>query len=73
MNAPAAHLDEEEDVQPGQPGRVYSEEVAGQDLVGVLADELTPSPLAPARGGQQAMTAEHPAHGLVGAAITQLV
>jgi hypothetical protein len=72
VNATAANLDKEEDIEPGQPDRVDGEEVAGQDLVGVLVDELAPRSLTAARGWQQAMTAKHPAHGLVGAAMAHL-
>jgi hypothetical protein len=42
VDATAAELDEEEDIEPGQPDGVDGEEVGGQDLVGVLADELAP-------------------------------
>src|SRR5262249_54114118 len=48
------------------------EEVRGQDLVGVLSDELPPRALAAARRRLQAMAAGHLANGHVGAAVTQL-
>ena len=47
--ATAAHLNEEEDGEPGRPDRVHGEEVGCQDLLGVLADEVAPGPLAAAR------------------------
>ncbi|HKF18394.1 MAG TPA: hypothetical protein VKF14_14535 [Candidatus Dormibacteraeota bacterium] len=39
MHATAADLNEEEDVELGEPDGVDEEEVAGQHLVGMLADE----------------------------------
>src|SRR5215472_13899882 len=72
VNPPATDLDKEEDVEPGQPDCVHGEEVAGQDLVGVLVDELAPGPLAAPRGGRQTVAAEHFADGPVGAAMAQL-
>ena len=42
MDATAAHLDEEQHVEPGQPDRVDDEEVDREQLVGVLMDELAP-------------------------------
>jgi hypothetical protein len=42
MDATAAHLDEEQHVEPGQPDRVDDEEVDRQQLVGVLTDEVAP-------------------------------
>jgi uncharacterized protein (DUF2236 family) len=72
MNSAAAHLYKEEDVEAGQPDRVYGEEVRGQDLVGVMANELPPRALAAARCRLQAMAAEHLADDEVGTAVTQL-
>ncbi|HKA12413.1 MAG TPA: hypothetical protein VKI99_18270 [Candidatus Dormibacteraeota bacterium] len=72
VNAPAADLDKEEDVEPGQPDCVHGEEVAGQDLIGVLVHELAPGPLTSTRGGRQTVAAEHFADGPVGAAMAQL-
>src|SRR5215467_10827427 len=46
MDTATADLDEEQHVQPGQQDGVDHEEVGGQDLIGVLADELAPSALA---------------------------
>ena len=65
VNAAAAELDEEEDVEPGQPDGVDGEEVGGQDLVGMLADELAPGALAAARGREEAIAAEDLADGEV--------
>ncbi len=42
MDATAAHLDEEQHVEPGQPDRVDDEEVDREQLVGVLTDEVAP-------------------------------
>jgi len=72
VNATAAHFNEEEDVEPRQPDRVHGEEVGCQDLVGVLADELAPGPLAAARCRLQAMASEHLAHGEMGTPVAQL-
>ena len=54
VDAATADLDEEQRVRSGQPDGVYHEEVGRQDLIGVLADELAPSPMAaaPAAGVQ---------------------
>ena len=71
MNSAAAHLYKEENVEPGQPDRVYAEEVRGEDLVGVLTNELPPGALAAAWCRLQAMASEHLAHGEVGTAVTQ--
>ena len=62
---------EEEDVEPGQPDCVHGEEVAVQDLVSVLVDELAPGPLTSTRGRRQTVAAEHFADGPVGAAMAQ--
>lgn len=37
VDAPAPDLDEEEDVEPLQPGGLDREEVGGQELLGMLA------------------------------------
>jgi hypothetical protein len=42
MDATAAHLDEEQHVEPGQPDRVDDEEVDREQLVGMLTDEVAP-------------------------------
>src|SRR5215472_6357790 len=72
VNAAAADLNEEEDVEQAQPDRVHGEEVAGQDLVGVLVDELAPGALAAARRREHAVAAQHPLHGLVRATVAEL-
>ena len=72
VNPSAADLDKEEDVEPGQPDCVHGEEVAGQDLVGVLVHELAPGALTSTRGGRQTVAAEHFADGPVGAGMAQL-
>jgi hypothetical protein len=72
VNTAAADLDEEEDVEPGQPDGVDGEEVGGQDLVGVLANELAPGALASPRSWRQTVSAEHLADGEVGAAVAEL-
>lgn len=69
VDAAAAELDEEEDVEPGQPDRVDDEEVGGQDLVGMLADELTPRAVAASGSREQVVSAEDVADGDVGAAV----
>jgi hypothetical protein len=51
-------LDEEQHVQPLQPHGVDSEEVAGEDPGGLLAQERLPGRRGPARGRVQSMTAE---------------
>ena len=51
---------------------VDHEQVGGQDLIGVLADELAPAPVAGLRRRCKAVMAQHPADGQVGAAMTQL-
>src|SRR5215472_4801518 len=72
VNSTAADLDEEENVEPGQPDRVHQEEVTGQHLVGVLADELAPGALAATGSRRQVVATEHLADGEVGASITEL-
>src|SRR5262249_2472916 len=71
MNSAAAHLYKEEDVEPGQPDRVHGDEIRGQDLAGVLTNELAPGALASPRCWLQAMAAEHLADGEVGTAVAQ--
>jgi hypothetical protein len=51
---------------------INSEEVGGQDLVGMLAQELPPAGPGSKRRRWQAMAAEDTANGLVGAAHTEL-
>src|SRR5262249_49112109 len=48
VNATAADLDPEEEVEQGHTEGVHADEHTGQQLVGVLADELAPAALAPA-------------------------
>jgi hypothetical protein len=71
VDAAAGELDEEEDVEPGQPDGVDGEEVGGQDLVGMLADELVPGALAAAWSREQAVAAEDLADGEVRAAMAE--
>ena len=71
VDATAAELDEEEDVEPGQPDGVDGEEVGGQDLVGVLADELAPGALAAPGSREQVVSAEDLADGEVGTAVAE--
>src|SRR5262249_25312057 len=72
VNATAADLDEEEEVEPGHPDRVDAEEVTGQHLVGVLADELAPGALAALGSRRQVVATEHLADGEVGALVPKL-
>jgi hypothetical protein len=65
VNAAAADLDEEEDVELGQPGGVDDEEVDCEEMVSMLAEELVPRALAATRSGRQAMAAEQAADGEV--------
>jgi hypothetical protein len=58
VDAAAADFDEEQDVELGQPDGVDDEEVGGEEVVGVLADELAPGALAATRSGREAMAAE---------------
>ena len=71
VDAAAAELDEEEDGEPGQPDRVDGEEVGGQDLVGMLANELAPGALAAAGSGREALATEDLADGEVRAAVAE--
>jgi hypothetical protein len=72
VHATAADLDEEQDVQPGQPDGVDDEEVGSEQMVGVLADELAPGPLAASGCRRQAMAAEYLADGQVGPPVAEL-
>jgi hypothetical protein len=72
VNAATADLDEEEDVEPGQPHGIDGEEVGSQDLIGVLANEVAPRALASPWSWRQIVTAEHLADGEVGAAVAEL-
>ena len=58
VDAAAAELDEEEDVEPRQPDGVDGEEVGGQDLVGVFADEMAPAALASPGSWERAVAAD---------------
>ena len=58
---------EKENVEPGHPDGVHAEEVRGQHLVGVLADELAPGALAATGSKRQVVATEHLADGEVGA------
>ncbi len=72
MNTAASDLDDEEDIEPSEPDGIDAEEVGGQHLIGVLADELAPGALAAAWSGLYAMTPEHSADGQVGALVAEL-
>src|SRR6266536_4925651 len=56
------HRDEEQHVQPPQPDRVDSEEVAGEDRVSLLAQERSPARGAALRCRRYARTGEHVAY-----------
>jgi hypothetical protein len=72
MDAAAAELHEEEDVEALEPDGLDGEEVDGEHLVGVLADEVAPGTLAAAWCGLEAVASENVADGAVGAAAAQL-
>ena len=57
MDPSGVQLDEEQHVQPLQPHGVDSEEVAGEDPGGLLAQERLPGRRGPARGRVQSLTA----------------
>jgi hypothetical protein len=62
MDLAAGDLDEEEDVETLEPGSLDREEVAGQHLGGVLADELPPGGMAAAVSRREALAAQDPGH-----------
>jgi len=67
MDLAAGDLDEEEDVEALEPDALEGEEVAGQHLGCVLADELAPSAMASAAGsGWDALAAQDLGHAHVG-------
>src|SRR5215469_16509887 len=72
VNATVADLDEKENVEPGHPDRVHAEEVTGQHLVGVLADELAPGALAATGSRWPAVATKHLADSEVAASVTEL-
>jgi hypothetical protein len=72
VNPATAELDEEQHIQALEPDRVDREEVGGQDLVGVLAEELAPAGPGSEGRRRHAMAAEDSANGLVGAAHAEL-
>jgi hypothetical protein len=49
VDAASVELDEEEDVQPGQPDGVDGEEVSGEHLVGVIVDRASRHHASPLR------------------------
>ncbi len=51
MDPPAAELDEGQDVQGAQPGRLDAEEVAGDDPLRLGPEEVGPARSGPPRGG----------------------
>jgi hypothetical protein len=63
VDAATAKLDEEQYVEALEPDRLDGEEVGGQDLVGVLAEELPPAGLGSKRRRRQAMATEDTANG----------
>jgi hypothetical protein len=65
VNAAAADLEEEEDVEVSQPDGVDNEEVDGEEMVSMLADELVPRALAATSSWRQAMAAEQVADGVL--------
>src|SRR5450759_4240458 len=54
MDPPAAELDEHQDVEGAEPGRLDGEEVAGHDPARVRPEELGPGRARPPRGGTEA-------------------
>ena len=58
MDAPAAELDEREDVERPEPGGLDREEVAGDDAVRLRPEELGPGGTAPAWSGAEARSPE---------------
>jgi len=72
MDASAAYLHEEEDVEALEPDRLHREEVDRQELIGMLADKLGPGALATPRRRLEPVAAEDVADGAVGAAAAEL-
>src|SRR5262245_22607712 len=72
VNATAADLNKEEDVELGHPDGVDHKEVTGEHLVGVLAYEGSPGALSAPRRWAEAMAAEDPDHGQVRAPHAEL-
>ena len=64
-DAAAADLDEEQDVELGEPDGVDDEEVGGEKVVSVLSDELALGALAATRSGRQTVAAEQATDGEV--------
>src|SRR5262249_44719617 len=62
----ASELDEEQDVEAIKPGGLDGEEVTGEHLGGVLADELPPARLAATRRRRNVLAAQDPGHLHVG-------
>jgi hypothetical protein len=54
MYAPAVELEEEEHIKASEPKRFDSEEVAGDDRVGVRTQEVTPAELGASTGRRHA-------------------
>jgi len=50
VHAPAAELEEEEHIEAAEPERVDREEIAGDDRLGVSAQELAPAELGASAG-----------------------
>lgn len=67
-----ADLDEEEDVQAAEPDRVDDEEVGGEQVAGMLADELRPGPVTSLRSRRDTVPAQDSQDREVGAAVTEL-
>ena len=72
MDATRTDLNEEEDVELGQPDRIDHEEVGRQQHVGVLAHELLPRSLATSWRRQHAVAAENVADSDVRDLVTEL-
>ena len=58
MDPPAAELDEGQDVQGAQPGRLDGEEVAGDDPLRLGPEEVGPARSGPPRGGTRSRGSE---------------
>jgi hypothetical protein len=65
MHAPIADLNEEQDIQRLEPNGLYGEEVGGENLLSMLAQELAPGAATALRCRRKAMASEHRTDGLV--------
>jgi hypothetical protein len=71
VDATAAKLDGEEDVEAGQPDGVDGEKSVARDLVSVLADELAPGALSASRSREEVVSAKDLTDGEVEAAVAE--